>query len=462
MNLKLRFALLFTFLVALILAISSLTIYLLYYSYRESEFFERVKTEGLQFHNVSSLLANPGDLPSKMFTSILHNNTVYDERIVSLDSLGNLVSKVPDTLHFFISRPVLDRIREKKTYFWYSENNYQNVGLLLNEGKKILITSGVDKSGLKKLSNLRVILFLVFIGGMLVTAFLSFFFVRQVFMPLTRLSMQMNKTTFQNLGHRIEITNDKSEVNDIARNFNNMLERLGRAFEFQKSFTYHASHELRTPLATMLSQTELALGKELTVEGYKKVLLSLKEDQHELIELTNSLLTISQFDQADQLYSWPLLRIDEVLYESISISKRMFPELAVNMSFGTLPENDDDFVIRGNESLLKSVFTNLIKNAFLYSINQKVDITLESDGQTIFVHFDNEGTQLTADEKENILTPFFRGGNAAKTKGYGLGLAIVFRFITIHKGTITYTPIANDVNRFTITLNKAVTPQVTA
>lgn len=462
MNLKLRFALLFTFFVSLILAISSLTIYLLYYSYRESEFFERVKTEGLQFHKVSSLLTNPGDLPSKMFTSILHNNTVYDERIVSLDSLGNLVSKVPDTLHFFISRPILDKIREKKTYFWYSENNYQNVGLLLNEGKKILITSGIDKSGLKKLSNLRFILFLVFIGGMLVTAFLSFFFVRQVFMPLTRLSMQMNKTTFQNLGHRIDITNDKSEVNDIARNFNNMLERLGRAFEFQKSFTYHASHELRTPLATMLSQTELALGKKLTEEGYKKVLLSLKEDQYELIELTNSLLMIAQFDQDDQLYSWPLLRIDEVLYDAISISKKMFPELAVNMSFGTLPENDDDFVIRGNESLLKSVFTNLIKNAFLYSINQKADITLESDGQVIFVHFDNEGTQLTADEKENILTPFFRGGNAVKTKGYGLGLAIVFRFITIHKGTITYTPIANDVNRFTITLNKAVPPRGTA
>ncbi|MDE3254132.1 MAG: sensor histidine kinase, partial [Bacteroidota bacterium] len=148
--------------------------------------------------------------------------------------------------------------------------------------------------------------------------------------------------------------------------------------------------------------------------------------------------------------------------EAIGISKRMFPELTVNMSFGTLPENDDDFLIRGNESLLKSVFINLIKNAFLYSINQKVEITLESDGQTIFVHFDNAGTQLTADEKENILTPFFRGGNAVKTKGYGLGLAIVFRFITIHKGTITYTPIANDVNRFSITLNKAVTPRVTA
>ena len=455
MNLKFRFALLFTFFVALVLAISSFTIYFLYENYRESQFFERVKKEGQQFHNVSSLLAKPGGEPSQVLSSLLHYSTVYDEKIVIIDLNGKLISKIPDTFHFSISRFALDKIKEQKEYNWYSENNYQQVGLILEGGTRIMIASGFDRSGLQKLSNLKFILFFVFVGAMLITAFLSFFFVRQAFLPLTKLSMQMNRTTFQNLAHRIEVTEDENEVNDIARNFNNMLERLSRAFEFQKSFVYHASHELRTPLATMLSQTELALDKQMAEADYKKVLRSLKEDQQEMIELTNSLLTISQVNESEQIQYWPLLRIDEVLYEAISASKKMLPYLIANMCFGTMPESDDDFVVHGNESLLKSVFTNLIKNAFLYSIDHKVDIILESDGPVIFVHFDNAGTQLQADEKENIMTPFFRGSNAANTKGYGLGLAIVHRFITIHKGTVTYTPIANEVNRFTITLNKA-------
>ncbi len=455
MNLKFRFALLFTFFVALVLAISSFTIYFLYESYRESLFFERVKTEGLQFHNVSSLLARPDEEPSLILNNILHYSTVFDERIVVLDLNGKMISKVPDTLHFSISRSVIDKIKEKKEYSWYDDNQYQNVGLVLDNGQNLMVASGFDRSGFKKLSNLKFILFFVFIGAMLITAFFSFFFVRQAFLPLTRLSTQMNRTTFQNLAQRIDVTDEENEINDIARNFNNMLERLDRAFEFQKSFVYHASHELRTPLATMLSQTELALDKKLTEAEYKKVLYSLKEDQQEMIELTNSLLTISQVNDGEQAQNWPLLRIDEVIYEVISIAKKMLPDLIVNMSFGTMPESDDDFVVRGNEALLKSVFTNLIKNAFLYSIDQKVDIILESDNRVVFVHVDNEGTQLPADEKENIMTPFFRGGNAAKTKGYGLGLAIVHRFVSIHKGTITYTPIGNDVNRFSITLNKA-------
>lgn len=455
MNLKFRFALLFTFFVSVVLAISSFTIYFLYESYRESQFLDRVKTEGQQFHNISSLLTKPEGGTTQVLNNILHYSTVFDERIIILDSMGQLISKVPDTMHFTLSPVYLKKIKEQKEYAWFSENKYQYVGVVLEEDNRILVAAGYDKTGFEKSSKLRLILIFVFIGAMLITAFIAFFFVRQAFLPLTRLSMQMNRTTFQNLAHRIAVTDDDNEINDIARNFNNMLERLGRAFEFQKSFVYHASHELRTPLATMLSQTELALGKQMTDADYKKVLYSLKEDQQEMIELTNSLLTISQVNDGEQVQNWPLLRIDEVLYEAISTSKKMFPDLIANMSFGTMPESDDDFVVRGNESLLKSVFTNLIKNAFLYSINQKVDITLESDGTVIFVHFDNEGTQLPADEKENIMTPFFRGGNAAKTKGYGLGLAIVHRFVTLHKGTINYTPIANDVNRFTVTLNKA-------
>lgn len=462
MNLKFRFALLFTFFVSVVLSISSVSIYFLYESYRETQFFERVKTEGQQFHDIASLLTHPEGGTSQVLSNILRYSTVYDERIVILDRDGKLKSKVPDTLLFSITPQIINAIKTKGEYEWYSANKYQNVGLILNDHNEILISSGFDRSGYQKTAKLKLILLFVFIGAMLITAFIAFFFVRQAFMPLTRLSTQMNRTTFQNLAQRIVVNEDENEINDIARNFNNMLERLGKAFEFQKSFVYHASHELRTPLATMLSQTELALDKKLTEAEYKKVLLSLKEDQQEMIELTNSLLTISQVNEGEQVQNWPLLRIDEVLYEAISTSKKMFPDLIANMSFGAMPESDDDFMVRGNESLLKSVFTNLIKNAFLYSTNQKVDITLESDGPVIFVHFDNEGTQLPADEKENIMTPFFRGGNAAKTKGYGLGLAIVQRFISIHKGTVTYTPIANDVNRFTITLNKAIQPPVTA
>jgi len=128
----------------------------------------------------------------------------------------------------------------------------------------------------------------VFGGAVFITLLTSVVFVRQVLSPLIKLSMQMQQTTELNLSEQLDIGKGKKEVNQIARNFNAMLERLNQAFESQKNFVHHASHELRTPLATMLSQTESALRKDLSKEEYRKVLESLQEDQVGLIDLTNS------------------------------------------------------------------------------------------------------------------------------------------------------------------------------
>ncbi len=455
MNLKLRFALLFTFFVTVILFVFSITIYFLFYNYRESDYFERVKNEGLELYEAYSKSKQLKDNNASVIINILHNSTIFDQRVVVLDPDGKIVNKIPESIHPVIDPQIIQHIKSEKQYVWYSENNYQNAGLVLNASGQILISTGYDKNGFDKIYKLRLIIIIVLIGGLLITAFTSFFFVREAFKPLTNLGLQMKQTDLQNLGKRLKVSENNGEINEIARNFNGMLERLEKAFIVQKNFVNHASHELRTPLATMLSQTESALGREMTVPEYKKLLLSLKEEQQELIELTNSLLLISQFSENEQGKEWPMLRIDEVLYETVSNSKRRLPELSVQISFNPMPENDSDFIIHGNETLLKSAFFNLVKNAFLYSVDHKVQITVESQGTGILVHFDNKGMQLPSDEKENIMEPFFRGSNALRTKGYGLGLSIVHRFITIHNGSVTYTPISNDINRFTVAFEKA-------
>ena len=132
----------------------------------------------------------------------------------------------------------------------------------------------------------------------------------------------MEATSEVDLRKRIPENGAFAEVNMVARNFNAMLERLEKTFEFQRSFVHHASHELRTPLATMLSHTESALANPLTEEEYRAVLGSLKQDEERMIELTNSLLLISQFEQEGFDQSWPVCRIDEILYDKISINMK--------------------------------------------------------------------------------------------------------------------------------------------
>ena len=320
----------------------------------------------------------------------------------------------------------------------------------------LVYVSGFDQIGLDKLKNLQLILIVVFLGGLCLSSVLSFLFVREAIKPIVQLSKQMQLTNVKNLSERIEIKSAKDEIGLIASSFNAMMDRLKSAFDSQKMFVNQASHELRTPLSVMLSQTEVALTNDYSKEAYIQVLASLKEEQQHMIDLANSLLLLSQYDTVAFEADWPILRIDELLFESISLSKRAYADINIEFSYSTIPENDAVLYIKCNESLIKSVFFNLIKNGYQYGSNQQIEISLMLNSDSIEIDFKNKGLQLSEEEIKKMSLAFFRGQNATGKKGFGLGLSIIERILAIHKGSLMYHAVGEDWNVFTIKLPKSI------
>jgi len=190
----------------------------------------------------------------------------------------------------------------------------------------------------------------------------------QTFLDLNK---RIRLTTISNLTDRLEADKNYPEINDIVVSYNAMLERLNEAFEFQKSFVQHASHDLRTPLAIMLSQTESALAKPLSDPATERLLYSLKEEQQGMIELTNSLLLLTQYEQLGFQRDWPATRVDESVVEAGSALMRLYEDAKVQIGFREIPESDEALIIIGNDALLKSVFLNLFRNAYLYANDKK-------------------------------------------------------------------------------------------
>jgi signal transduction histidine kinase len=355
-----------------------------------------------------------------------------------LDSTGSLIFRLG--INEPINFPILDykQVRKNGILRLTDENDHQIVVTYKSNDKQYLITTAYDRIGFRKLKTMQWILASVFGASLLLTAIMSFLFVGQAIKPIVALSNQMKRTNELNLSERIYVNPAKDEINAIAQNFNAMLERLKTAFEFRKSYVHQTSHELRTPLAVMLSQTEAALNSNYDAQGYRKVLVSLKEDQQHLIELTNSLLLISQNEQIEFMEDWPYLRMDELVFDTIAYFNKSFPEAKTAIAFETLPKEDAELMVKGNESLMRAALINLLKNAYLYSDNGSVNITLSTYQQSIFISFENTGTLIDPTEQEKMFIPFFRGSNAGKTKGFGLGLPIVNRIVQIHKGKLSY------------------------
>jgi signal transduction histidine kinase len=275
--------------------------------------------------------------------------------------------------------------------------------------------------------------------------------------PLIKLSLQMQRLNEKNLKEKFNVKKSSlknNELADIVVNFNDMKERLDKAFEMQKSFVRHASHELRTPLSVMLAQTESALRGDLTTEKSRTVLQSLKEDQQEMIELTNSLLLLSQYEQSDFSLDWKLIRLDEVLYDAIEMIKKMVSDISISIEFENSPDDELNLSIPGNETLLRSAFRNLIKNAYQYSDDGSVFILISVKQGKINIHFNNNGKLINEKEQTQLFIPFFRSINSRHKKGFGLGLSIVDRIISLHSGTIRYSIFNHDTNRFTVSFKE--------
>lgn len=454
MSFKLRFALRFTSTVAVILLICFLAIYFLYADFRSNEFSERLQNEGREFYGFYKKMLSYESPVELVFFNEIQKNILSGEELLILDSSKQIVFSYPESVRATSYKNIIEDLKNNRVVE-YEKSGRKYVNVYFPSNKVNVIVSGIDVAGKEQLSKLRSILIIAYVMSLLITGFLAYWLSASFSAPLLNLAKQMGDFTSIDLKKRIPENAPIAEINLIAGKFNTMLARMEKTFEFQRSFVHHASHELRTPLATMLSHTESALKNILNEEEYRTVLASLKQDQERMIELTNSLLLISQFEQQGFDKSWPICRVDEILYDKISISMKMLPDIGISLVFLNTPSSDHDLTVRGNEALLKSMFSNLIRNGYLYSNNKKVEIFLEIAAKDILIHVETKGEHLSEEEREKIMIPFFRGQQARqKASGVGLGLTIVHRILNMHKGSLTYTPMPHQTNRFTVTLPK--------
>jgi len=193
-------------------------------------------------------------------------------------------------------------------------------------------------------------------------------------------------------------------------------------------------------------------------EEVKNLLESLKEDQQGMIDLTNSLLLLSQYELLGYQKDWPKIRVDEAVVEAASQVMQMYPDAKVHIGFKEIPETDEAFYVIGNDALLKSVFINLFKNAYLYASDKRVTVTMDTVDGKVTVQVVNEGPTLSEEDSSKVMEPFYRGKNAlnANTKGFGLGLSIVNRILFAHHAVVEYDTPNKQTNRFTVTLPQAI------
>lgn len=162
-----------------------------------------------------------------------------------------------------------------------------------NQGQFYVLVSAHDKSGLSKLDNLRNTLIICLLFSSVLVLVLGWFFSAQVLWPITAIVREVNNIKASSLHLRLHEPKSRDEIAELARTFNQMLNRLQVSFEMQKNFISNASHELRNPLTALSGEIEVALLKERSPQEYVASLKTLQLETERLEKLTADLLNLA-------------------------------------------------------------------------------------------------------------------------------------------------------------------------
>lgn len=253
--------------------------------------------------------------------------------------------------------------------------------------------------------------------------------------PVRLLSEEIAHMDEHCLSTRLQEASTKDEVGELTIGFNHMLERLEDAFLRQKQFTANAAHELKTPLAMIKTGIQvLQRNESSTLQEYRENAHITEESVDRLAQVVNDLLLISSVERANTELSEEIM-LDAMLEVIIDEIEPLYQERQIQCQLEC-----ETLVIHGNATLLYRAFSNLIENAFKYSLKfgtVQIRSYKSQEGKTV-VSITNAGEEMTEENLSMIFEPFYRvdQSRSRKIAGSGLGLSIVKNIVELHHAEV--------------------------
>uniref|UniRef100_UPI003B3A02B3 sensor histidine kinase n=1 Tax=Spirosoma sp. TaxID=1899569 RepID=UPI003B3A02B3 len=422
--------LLFVLLVASIMLLFTASVYYLYNQFRQQEFEQRLKEKAL---TTVRLREDVGEFPQADLPIISDEQvTIYNERGVVLYNQDKQRPRFPITAGFFANITP-----QHSQYVRIGDIEAVGVRYLNSKGAQlIIIASGYDRYGFPKLVRLREILFFGWLLSLIIVGIAGYLFATDALRPVSELIGQANAISATNIHERLYVGRPNDELADLARTFNDLLFRLEEAFVLQKSFVSHASHELRTPLTVMMGQIEVTRLQARSTDEYEVAFDALLDEVKSMIRLVNGLLELARASSDAVTISYQPVRIDELLWQAQSQIISKMPDYKIDIDFDSLPAQEEDLVISGEESLLQTSFQNLMENGCKYSSNKSVSVRIQFERGQVQITFSDQGYGISEVDLPHIFEPFYRSETTMTVKGHGIGLALTKRIIELHKGQI--------------------------
>lgn len=257
--------------------------------------------------------------------------------------------------------------------------------------------------------------------------------------PISDLNESVKSISKGNYNHKIyrrqypkDTAKYHNEIDQLARNINQMAEDLKKSSQQRADFIANFSHELKTPIAALVGVSDLLADEKLDEATRRDLTHILQSESMRLSRLCDDIVTLTKMEK-DFSPQKTKVQLDEQIRHAVILMTEKWKEKEIHLTFSSKP-----VYCRTDADLMMQVWTNLIDNAIKYSGDTvELNITILEENQQVKVLIEDKGIGLTPEAQRHIFEQFYQAEQSHVQEGNGLGLAIVQSIVHRLKGEIS-------------------------
>jgi len=270
--------------------------------------------------------------------------------------------------------------------------------------------------------------FVVLMLSLAATVLLS----RRILRPLSRMTLVTRRIgETGSVDARVSHRESGDELDELARDFNGMLARIGRLLSGMRETLDHVAHDLRTPMTRLRMRAEIALQRDDDA-SCRSALEGNLEDAAQVVEILDAIMDEAEAEAGTLHLQHEPVALRELVDEIVDLYGYVAEEKGV-----VLETAGSGVTVSLDRRRMRQAIGNVIDNAIKYTPpGGRVAVDIQQDERWAILRIRDNGVGIAPDDLPRIWDRLYRGDHSRTTHGLGLGLSLVRAIVDAHEGGV--------------------------